>query len=640
MKSDIQRTLLTADKMNRSKEFNLQSISRKSSVIKELPTVRSYMSGQYNHGSQYITDLSKIFVKSGYNSSLNHTPSSQSIVTQKDQYITKLTPNSQDNYSIGDPPQRFTASPKKNRHIRSFAQKRKLQYASSLPGCTQSKMCLIILNRNLNKISKIEELNYCYFNMPIPKQFSSQRDAEILLQEVNTHLIDQLKLGQILLHFFSRKGEPIKSAFECNHQTIIVSQTKQFNGISNEALDGIINNLESFIPDNDQKKVVSLEEHINQKYSNKILNIADFLQNKNQQHFDSTEIESLYQKCKKKQFDNVHKMFHHKFNSIQVNTVAAKYKSQQEYLNDESEITSSARQGVQQKLINKYEGEIRKLEKEMAQNVNSDEAPKTELLEGKLVPKQAEHVSDEQVKMLSQMLNNHESQFKQTNFVAFKKQDKKQQFGPPITKKQLLLQLNKINPLLYQQNIPHLQRQTSFTRKELYQTHILYKALEAVSSQMTPNYEIGEGVGFDAFRNGIYQVFMQPHELAQSMFNTIDYNFSGFLNWQEFLDLMVCIKAKTLVERVNLFIKIADKDGNGQLSRDEVYNLAHICLGRYIKSDQQKLLEQLCEYFTKLIFETLEVNINEEIPLKKIKDAILSGGPNSELLSMFCGADI
>ena len=48
----------------------------------------------------------------------------------------------------------------------------------------------------------------------------------------------------------------------------------------------------------------------------------------------------------------------------------------------------------------------------------------------------------------------------------------------------------------------------------------------------------------------------------------------------------------------------------------------------------------MCEYFTKLIFETLEVNINEEIPLKKIKDAILSGGPNSELLSMFCGADI
>jgi len=46
------------------------------------------------------------------------------------------------------------------------------------------------------------------------------------------------------------------------------------------------------------------------------------------------------------------------------------------------------------------------------------------------------------------------------------------------------------------------------------------------------------------------------------MFEIIDFNFSGYLNWQEFLNLMVVIKAKTLVERVNLFIKIADKDGN------------------------------------------------------------------------------
>lgn len=59
---------------------------------------------------------------------------------------------------------------------------------------------------------------------------------------------------------------------------------------------------------------------------------------------------------------------------------------------------------------------------------------------------------------------------------------------------------------------------------------------------------------------------MQPTELAKEMFDIIDFNFSGFLNWQEFLDLMVIIKAKTLQERVNLFIKIADKDGNSSLS--------------------------------------------------------------------------
>lgn len=47
----------------------------------------------------------------------------------------------------------------------------------------------------------------------------------------------------------------------------------------------------------------------------------------------------------------------------------------------------------------------------------------------------------------------------------------------------------------------------------------------------------------------------------------------------------------------------------------------------------------LSEYFAKLIFETLNVDENEEIPLVDIKNAILSEGPNSELLTMFCGAD-
>lgn len=45
---------------------------------------------------------------------------------------------------------------------------------------------------------------------------------------------------------------------------------------------------------------------------------------------------------------------------------------------------------------------------------------------------------------------------------------------------------------------------------------------------------------------------------------------------------MVAIRAKTLMDRVNLFIKIADKDGNCALSYDEVHNLTKICLSKYI----------------------------------------------------------
>ena len=54
---------------------------------------------------------------------------------------------------------------------------------------------------------------------------------------------------------------------------------------------------------------------------------------------------------------------------------------------------------------------------------------------------------------------------------------------------------------------------------------------------------------------------MLSEELAQSVFNKIDTNFSGFLNWDKFLDMMVIIRAKTLNERIDLFIKVADEDG-------------------------------------------------------------------------------
>lgn len=45
---------------------------------------------------------------------------------------------------------------------------------------------------------------------------------------------------------------------------------------------------------------------------------------------------------------------------------------------------------------------------------------------------------------------------------------------------------------------------------------------------------------------------------------------------------MVSIRAKTVSEKINLFIRIADQDGNGMLSWDEIYELSHICLNRYV----------------------------------------------------------
>lgn len=153
--------------------------------------------------------------------------------------------------------------------------------------------------------------------------------------------------------------------------------------------------------------------------------------------------------------------------------------------------------------------------------------------------------------------------------------------------------------------------------------------------------DLKSGLNYETFRKGIYQISVQSEKIAQKIFESIDSVSSGFLNWDKFLKLMGIIKAKTLDEKINLFIKIADEDGNGTLSKEEIYSLCSICLSKFINQENDpNFFSELAEYFTKLIFNSLNVNIKDEIPLSKIKETILSGNVESDLLCMFCGADM
>jgi len=63
------------------------------------------------------------------------------------------------------------------------------------------------------------------------------------------------------------------------------------------------------------------------------------------------------------------------------------------------------------------------------------------------------------------------------------------------------------------------------------------------------------------------------------------------------------------------------------LSKTEIFNLCKICLSKLISEKEQEndhFLNDLCEFFTKLIFGAVNIDIEEEIPLTTIKEAILS----------------
>jgi len=58
-----------------------------------------------------------------------------------------------------------------------------------------------------------------------------------------------------------------------------------------------------------------------------------------------------------------------------------------------------------------------------------------------------------------------------------------------------------------------------------------------------------------------------------------------------------------------------------------VEELCEICLSKFIpnKKGEDSIVIQLIEYFTRLLFSCLDVDINtEEIPLQKLRDAIIN----------------
>lgn len=111
------------------------------------------------------------------------------------------------------------------------------------------------------------------------------------------------------------------------------------------------------------------------------------------------------------------------------------------------------------------------------------------------------------------------------------------------------------------------------------------------------------------------------------------------MNWPEFISGMQMIKAKTLADKIGLFIKLADEDGNGLLSIAEVEHFCKACLSRYIQPEYKDFTESLVDFFAKYIFEVLNIDTDKEIPLQSIKEHILMGKEGSHLLAMFCGAD-
>jgi hypothetical protein len=191
-------------------------------------------------------------------------------------------------------------------------------------------------------------------------------------------------------------------------------------------------------------------------------------------------------------------------------------------------------------------------------------------------------------------------------------------------------------------NIPKMARLTGFMRKDLHDYYTLFKALISVTSQRynKDHYNIKRGIDYDTFRSGIFYIFIQSENIARKIFALISEKFSDFLDWPRFLNAMKMIKARSLENRVDLFIRIVESDGV-KFDRQHVEKLCKDVLENYTREGEKPVdMGYLTEYFTKFIYQVCETDMDKEISLGKIKELIVTGHPDAGLLCMFCGADI
>ncbi|EWS75956.1 hypothetical protein TTHERM_000161279 (macronuclear) [Tetrahymena thermophila SB210] len=216
------------------------------------------------------------------------------------------------------------------------------------------------------------------------------------------------------------------------------------------------------------------------------------------------------------------------------------------------------------------------------------------------------------------------------NFV----QENIQKFNSP---QMAMKYIQNINRELFVKNIPKVLSKYELSRHDLHSIYILYKALLTVSIQRIDWKEVAKGgIDFKTFEHGIDKISSQSEEIIRRMCN-----YENFIDWKQFIDILYAVSGKTLESKIDIFIKVADTDRGGTLSKEEISELCYICLDKILpkEGEDDSMVQGLVEYFTRLLFTSLDVDPEEDIPLHKLKNAIIEGHPENDLLCFFCGVE-
>lgn len=147
-----------------------------------------------------------------------------------------------------------------------------------------------------------------------------------------------------------------------------------------------------------------------------------------------------------------------------------------------------------------------------------------------------------------------------------------------------------------------------------------------------------QGLDFPAFHQLLPEVATEEKSFAHCIFNIFNKCKSGYVTLEEFISGISRLRSSKTEDKIDIFMRILDSDGNGKLSYEEVHDLSISSLNRVLGEGNPDMKESLAELFAEMIFKICNAERDSEIELPAIRNKILLGGLEADYLEMFCCA--
>ncbi|DAZ95056.1 TPA: hypothetical protein N0F65_002790 [Lagenidium giganteum] len=176
---------------------------------------------------------------------------------------------------------------------------------------------------------------------------------------------------------------------------------------------------------------------------------------------------------------------------------------------------------------------------------------------------------------------------------------------------------------LREQDIPALTESTGYSRVELYALWTRFKALCSIAKSP-------KGIDKDTFRRGIPQLSVEDQFFIDRVFDILDADGSGILEWKEFVEALSSMEKGDVRKRVELLFRVYDLNGDNTIHRNEIVQFVLASLLVRVTDD----LEEVARHFVDKIFVTLGCEDKDVVRVDDVTSYMVKN-PSTDVYALF-----